>query len=138
MPFASGEDPGMRMLIVEHEPGVGEALAKRLAARNHACHFVTGVAEASDYLARHRCDLVLVEYLLGDEDASVLLRSLKKPPFRRDPTDGIAVVAMSAGSYAMPANFILNMARKLGADAVLEKPFTDEQLFAAVAAATKD
>lgn len=109
-------------------------MAQKLASRGYCCHSVSNLSAASDQLAAHNYDIVLTEYLIGDQDASALLRALNKPPFgtNRD----VKIVVMSEGTYAMPKDFILNMARKLGADAVLAKPFSEEELFAAIAKAS--
>jgi DNA-binding response OmpR family regulator len=66
----------MRVLLVEDDDGVGDALTEALAARGHA---PTRVRRGADALSRHHeADLVLLDLGLPDTDGLEVLRMLRK------------------------------------------------------------
>ncbi|MCE7003357.1 response regulator transcription factor [Kibdelosporangium philippinense] len=66
----------MRVLLVEDDDGVGDALAEALAARGH---LPTRVRRGADALTRHHeADLVLLDLGLPDTDGLEVLRMLRK------------------------------------------------------------
>ena len=73
-------------------------------------------------------DLVLTEILMPEKDGIECLLEIKRN--RRD----TKVLAMSGGKGALKCDFVLHLAARLGADAVLAKPFTHRLLAYAVRA----
>jgi CheY-like chemotaxis protein len=71
-------------------------------------------------------DIVLTEVLMPERDGIEIILEIKQ---RRPDTK---VIAMSAGSGALKSEFVLHLASRLGADAVLSKPFTAQQLLMAI------
>ncbi|RSM78581.1 DNA-binding response regulator [Kibdelosporangium aridum] len=66
----------MRVLLVEDDDGVGDALTEALAARGHV---PTRVRRGADALTRHHeADLVLLDLGLPDTDGLEVLRMLRK------------------------------------------------------------
>ncbi|MFC0110517.1 response regulator transcription factor [Kibdelosporangium aridum] len=66
----------MRVLLVEDDDGVGDALTEALAARGHV---PTRVRRGADALSRHHeADLVLLDLGLPDTDGLEVLRMLRK------------------------------------------------------------
>jgi DNA-binding response OmpR family regulator len=66
----------MRVLLVEDDDGVGDALTEALAARGHV---PTRVCRGADALSRHHdADLVLLDLGLPDTDGLEVLRMLRK------------------------------------------------------------
>nr|WP_042191909.1 response regulator transcription factor [Kibdelosporangium sp. MJ126-NF4]CEL20364.1 putative two-component system response regulator [Kibdelosporangium sp. MJ126-NF4]CTQ97589.1 putative two-component system response regulator [Kibdelosporangium sp. MJ126-NF4] len=66
----------MRVLLVEDDDGVGDALTEALAARGHV---PTRVRRGADALARHHeADLVLLDLGLPDADGLDVLRMLRR------------------------------------------------------------
>lgn len=66
----------MRVLLVEDDDGVGDALSEALAARGHV---PTRVSRGADALCRHHdADLVLLDLGLPDTDGLEVLRMLRK------------------------------------------------------------
>ena len=80
---------------------------------------------------RESFDLVLTDILMPDRDGIELMGDMRKT--RPD----LPIVAMSGGGRA-PAAYYLKLARLLGAKAILEKPFSKEQLLMTVAFALPD
>ncbi len=70
--------------------------------------------------------LVVTDIFMPEQDGIELLRHVK----RSHP--GVRVVAISGGSPMLPRMDFLQAATKLGADAVLYKPFSPAELLAAV------
>ncbi|ONI84219.1 DNA-binding response regulator [Actinosynnema sp. ALI-1.44] len=66
----------MRVLLVEDDKGVGEALIEALAARGHV---PTRVSRGADALTRHHdADLILLDLGLPDTDGLEVLRMIRK------------------------------------------------------------
>jgi DNA-binding response OmpR family regulator len=66
----------VRVLLVEDDKGVAEALVESLEARGHT---VTGVGRGSDALTRHRdADMMLLDLGLPDMDGLEVLRKVRQ------------------------------------------------------------
>ena len=92
------------------------------------------VASAADGIAGAQClaqkafDLVLTDMLMPERDGLEFITDIrKKHPRTR-------IIAMSGGGH-IPSEKYLKMAHGLGAHRMLGKPFTQEELLAAVATA---
>jgi len=106
------------LLLVEDEPLLRWALAKRLRNAGHTVHEAPTVAVAEDHLRRHRPDLVLLDIHLPDGNGLDLLVSHK---------DAIAestVIVMTAEGTIDDAV----RAMKLGAWEFLTKPVDQDEL----------
>ena len=71
-------------------------------------------------------EIVITELLMPDKDGIECLIEI-----RRD-APNTRILAMSAGAVRIKSEFILSLAVNLGADGVLKKPFTPEQLAHAI------
>ena len=80
------------------------------------------------YFAKHAPAVVLIEILMPEKDGIECLLEIK----RANPD--AKVIAMSGGGV-LERDYILEVAKKLGADAVLAKPFTQQELGAVIEAA---
>src|SRR5581483_6000106 len=67
-------------------------------------------------------DIVLTELVMPERDGIELLREIKRG------TPQTKVIAMSGGGNCLPAEFVLHLARKLGADATVSKPIDATRL----------
>ncbi|MBK8160441.1 MAG: response regulator [Rhodospirillaceae bacterium] len=77
-------------------------------------------------------ELVVTDVFMPDCDGIEVLRETK----RRNPVTRVVVI--SGGSPLIPRMDFLEVASKLGADAVLAKPFTPAELLSAVTASNWD
>lgn len=113
-------------LVVDDDPAVRGFVAAVLRRAGYE------VAEATDGLEGVRmCKVLQPEIVVSDvympgQDGIHLLREIKKQ--RPD----VRVVLVSGGSSLMPDIDSLDYARKFGADATLNKPFTPYELMQAV------
>jgi CheY-like chemotaxis protein len=97
-------------------------------------HLVTCVSsggEATKLLKRQHFDLVITDVLMPDGDGLDVIRELRRTPDTR-------VLAISGGGRHMQAIDCLNVAKGMGAHAVLFKPFSRQQLLRAVETACPD
>ncbi|WP_158885646.1 response regulator transcription factor [Amycolatopsis anabasis] len=107
----------VRVLLVEDDDGVADALSESLHARGHP---VTRVARGSDALTRHRdADLVLLDLGLPDLDGLDVLRKIRQ-------VSEVAVVVLTARDDERSVVRGL----RLGADDYLAKPVRLAELLA--------
>ena len=111
--------------LVEDERNVRELYLDVLGAKGFHVVPLESVAAAEAYLARHAPDLVLLDVKLGDGDGLVLLDKLRKQGLR---TPVIVMTAFGTVDRAVQA-------LRAGATDFLVKPFANERLLSAVAAA---
>jgi CheY-like chemotaxis protein len=107
--------PGI--LIVEDDKDLREMLKTSLGKRKYTILEAADGKEAILHFKPAITDLVITDLIMPDEDGLKVIMKLKelKP--------GIKIIAISGGGKAGPGNY-LNVARALGADEVLPKPFS--------------
>lgn len=112
-----------RILLVDDDPMIRTTLPLALGEQGHeeAVAAVDG-RQALRLLRQGRIDLVLTDVLMPDVDGLEVVRAV------REEFPGTPVVAMSGGSSRLPGGDALRLASCLGAQAVLAKPFTEQQL----------
>jgi DNA-binding response OmpR family regulator len=94
----------------------------------HFGHLVTEARdgrEGLDYFYRSGADLVITDIVMPEKEGFEVLMELRKvrPP--------VKLIAMSGGGRQSPAD-VLNIAKHLGAARVLSKPFSNDELVAAI------
>jgi DNA-binding NtrC family response regulator len=110
------------ILIVDDSPDTLDILQQNLSSRGHKVVGVSGAAEALELLARESFDLVLTDMKMPGMNGIDLTRAV------RDRYPDIEVMMITG--YATVESAV--EALKTGAEEYLTKPFTDEELFAAV------
>lgn len=112
----------LSVLIADDEDSISALVQICVTAEGHQAICVTGAREAKEAMARQKFDLVITDVLMPDGDGLDLITQLRKvQPAAR-------VLAISGGGRFMEGNDCLKMARGLGANAVVMKPFNREQL----------
>ena len=111
--------------LVEDERNVRELYLDVLGAKGFHVVPLDSVAAAEAWLARHAPDVLLLDVKLGDGDGLVLLDKLRKQGLR---TPVIVMTAFGTVDRAVQA-------LRAGATDFLVKPFANERLLSAVAAA---
>jgi DNA-binding response OmpR family regulator len=119
------QPPAVRTCVVaEDDPGVREFIT-RVLSREHFTVFSAGNGrEAADFIAAHRCDLLVTDLAMPERDGIETIAAVR----RQYPH--LKILAISG---AFDAN-MLRVAKTLGADASLAKPFSSDELVAAVRA----
>ena len=114
------------ILVVDDQKGLRDILRKVLAEAGH------DVAEAEDgvaALALFRAgafDLVITDIIMPEKEGIEIITTM------RQERPSLRILAMSGGGRAHVMDF-LAIAKKAGADAILEKPFRKAELLDRVA-----
>jgi DNA-binding NtrC family response regulator len=118
------------VLVVDDEPGVRKAVREVLTRADHEVRDVADGSEALRLLETLSFDLVITDVYMAAVDGVELLARMQQRGIQ------VPVVAMSGGGYRSRED-VLKMAASIGAVATLDKPFSVEQLMAAVQLALK-
>ena len=117
----------MRLLLVEDDRMIGEALCRALADAGHAADWVTDGEQAIHALAGADYDAMLLDLGLGRVDGTTVLRAVRE---RDLALPVIVVTARDAVESRVDA-------LDLGADDYLVKPFDVKELLARLRAVTR-
>ncbi|VVD86418.1 hypothetical protein PCE31106_01383 [Pandoraea cepalis] len=117
----------MRVLLIEDEPWLGEAVRDQIEKDGHPTDFVTTLAEARRHIAVANYDLVLLDLLLPDGRGLDFLRQLR--------TSGSTVPVIILTALDQVSNRIAGL--NAGADDYLVKPFDLSELSARVSAVSR-
>ncbi|MEO5348063.1 MAG: response regulator [Magnetococcus sp. YQC-3] len=114
------------ILIVDDDVEFRALLRAYLESDGHEVYEAVDGKEAALLYRVHLPDMVITDIFMPEQDGLELIMELKV----RFPV--VKVIAMSGGSRGLAARPSLRMTRLLGAVQQLEKPFTKEQVLAAV------
>ena len=107
--------PGI--LVVEDDPDLREMLKDTLIRRRFTVLEAEDGKQAILHFKQGVTDLVITDLIMPDEDGLKVIMKL------RELKPGLKIIAISGGGKAGPGSY-LNLAKALGADAVLSKPFS--------------
>jgi DNA-binding NtrC family response regulator len=116
----------LTILVADDEENIRHFLRQLLAAAGHTVMDVGSAREASEHLQRQAFDLVITDVLMPDGDGIDLITDVKK----RQPQ--ARIVAMSGGGRYLEGSDYLKLATGLGAHVAIMKPFTWEEMQAAM------
>jgi DNA-binding response OmpR family regulator len=114
----------MRLLLVEDEPDMAEALGAALSRHAIAVDYAPTLSMAREALANDVHDIVLIDRQMPDGDGVSLIAGLRRS------SRPIATIVISA--LGAPSDRIEGL--NLGADDYLPKPFEVEELLARIVA----
>jgi CheY-like chemotaxis protein len=114
---------GQQILVVDDEPTVCRAIQMMLKYDGHHVQTAASGATALALFEQNQFDIVITDYLMPDMKGDQLVALIKE----RRPGQLIIMAT------AFAENFIINGRPARGVDWVLQKPFSLEQLRAAVA-----
>jgi DNA-binding response OmpR family regulator len=120
----------MRLLVVEDETDLAEALAKGLRRDGYAVDVALDGASALERLGLNAYDLVCLDLNLPDMDGLELCRRLRTDPMLRPPEDEPAPRVLMLTARGSLADRVAGLDE--GADDYLAKPFAFEELLARV------
>jgi CheY-like chemotaxis protein len=118
-----------RILVIEDDPDIRN-LCKRILEQ--AGHHVTEAPDGSvgtKLYRDQRHDLIITDIIMPEKEGIETIMEL-----RRDFPE-VRIVAISGGGQATPSFTCLQVAKRLGAANTLAKPFSKQELLAAVAEA---
>ncbi|WP_448205919.1 response regulator [Azospirillum sp. sgz302134] len=116
-----------KVLVVEDSAAVRLAVTEVIARAGHTVVEAENGRVAIDLLEHERFDLIVTDVLMPEADGVEVIKAVRV----RSP--GTRVVAMSGGAPNLPAGYALKMAEMFAADAVLYKPFLNQELERTVA-----
>jgi DNA-binding response OmpR family regulator len=114
--------PKKRVLVIEDEPVIGEAIRDSLELAGYMADVFTDADLALSRFAEGHHGLVVTDILMPKREGFELLREFKKL------SPDVGVVAISGGGRFIPGGSLLELAERLGADATLAKPFRLSEL----------
>jgi CheY-like chemotaxis protein len=121
---ARDEDMAIRILVVGRNTETRSATSQSLSRLGYAVNAVSAVyAMAAIHLDPP--DIILTEVVMADKCGIELIKEI------RVANKDIRIIA-TAATGALDRDYVLEMARKLGADRVLAEPFHMDQLLAAI------
>jgi len=117
----------MSVLVVDDEEDICLLLDQWLKPLGHTVAMAANATEAGKLVKRVIFDLVVTDVLMPDGDGLKLIEELKKTQ------PGARILAISGGGRYMDSNDCVKIARGLGADLAIIKPFGREKFLQAVA-----
>lgn len=114
------------ILVVDDDDAFRESIVQLLALSNHTVASAADGQLALRYLSKNAADLVLLDMMMPvKEGYETLLEIRTRMPH-------LPVIAMTGGMPALAPDVLLRGAQHFGAQVILEKPFSHDQLTAAV------
>jgi CheY-like chemotaxis protein len=114
------------ILVADDEDSIRSLVQQLLSSEGHAVVAVGNAREACDAMTRQQFDLVVTDVLMPDGDGIELITQVKQAQ------PNARILAMSGGGRYVEGSDYLKLASGLGAHAAITKPFTWEQLKAAI------
>jgi len=119
------------ILVVDDNPQLRGAVEKMLQRAGHTIRLAGDGRAALRLVDTGTPDLVLTDMYMPDADGIETIMGLKRT------CPDVRIVAMSGGGY-QAQDSILDVAQRIGAHAILTKPFSHTELTDAVEAALRD
>jgi CheY-like chemotaxis protein len=119
----------LSVLIVDDEPAFCFAMAEILNLSGHQVEQANTVAQALEILERFTPDLILTDIMMPEADGLTFIRRLRS----QSTWAGIPTIAVSAKAMIQDRD----AAREAGADGYLSKPFSAQELKAAISEFTR-
>lgn len=113
--------------MVDDESELRDVIVRVLTEAGHTVASAEDGRQATKLVAAQPFDLVLTDVIMPERDGMQVITDLR----RKHPA--VRVIAMSGGGH-LPRDQYLKIAKGLGAHAVLEKPFSVQELLEVVAA----
>lgn len=114
-----------RVLLVDDDETIAELVEVGLVAHGYEVVKAGNGVEALAAYARQRPDLVITDLVMPEKEGWTLIGELR----RRDPQ--LRILAMTGGGLDTPRTY-LKLAEQVGATGTLRKPFTLDELLAAI------
>jgi two-component system OmpR family response regulator len=114
------------ILLIEDMKGVRDSLEMILSSAGHSVKIAKDGKEGLGMASAGGVDLIITDIIMPEMDGAELIFVL------RDKGVTAPIMAISGGSMNIPADNALNLASS-AADKILAKPFSRDELLAAVA-----
>ena len=114
------------ILVVDDLDSVRLSLQKILGKHAHEVATAADGEQALDLMDGNTFDLVITDVAMPKLDGIGLIKSLRQTATKQK------ILAISGGSPQLPADPALSLSQAFGANAILYKPFTTQELIDAV------
>lgn len=114
-----------RILLIDDDDTSRQAVQRMLERAGHTVDSTGNGREAIDRYQAGEVDLLITDLIMPEMDGLEIIQEVR----RKDP--GARILAISGGGRVQAEEY-LSVARKFGAVEVLPKPFTSQDLKAAV------
>ena len=118
-----------KILFVDDEPLIRTEAAELLASDGHEVIHAGNGFDALDALREHKIDLMILDVMMPELDG---LETIKEVRAEAAPINQTKILAISNGGQWLDPGLMLRSSAKLGADEVLQKPFSFEELQARI------
>lgn len=120
---------GAAVLVVDDEPGLRRLASRAIAAAGGEAFEAPDGRQAIFVLEQTGIDVAVIDVFMPEKEGlETILEAKQRWP-------GLKVIAMSGGGLVGPTD-VLHLARLVGADVVMTKPFRLSQLIAEIARLT--
>jgi DNA-binding response OmpR family regulator len=109
------------ILVIDDEQAITSALRQILERTGHQVSVAANGKVGMDLYAAYPVDLIITDILMPEKDGVEIVMQLRK----RSST--VKILAMSGGGRHGLTD-LLHVAKKLGADGIIYKPFTTQQI----------
>jgi CheY-like chemotaxis protein len=127
MMYIRGRNGTMRVMVIDDDEVVARVAVEFLLTSGMEAEAATNSRKALQVLDGGGIDVVLCDILMPEKDGFEVIREIKAK-FPRIP-----VIAMTGGSQRLDPSSLLKIAAAFGAIEVLLKPFSMDELLAAIA-----
>ncbi|HTK84138.1 MAG TPA: response regulator [Patescibacteria group bacterium] len=115
----------MKILIIDDDAVFRGAMSKALKKEKYETFIALDGMEATGIIKAENPDLIITDLFMPNKEGFELIQEVRET----DPS--IKIIAISSDGLAGRSSF-LKMAKAFGANAVLQKPFTAEDLLATI------
>jgi CheY-like chemotaxis protein len=116
----------VRILVIDDDAAVRDSTAEILSAHGYSATSAPDGEQGLNLLAAEKFDVVITDVLMPGMDGIEVVRELRKV------RSEVKIIAISGGSHGTDRFVDLRAAGALGADDILEKPFDEDRLIAAI------
>ena len=114
-----------RILIIDDEPHILMMLKKMMERAGYEIDLASNGKEGIELFQKSPADLVITDIIMPEKEGLETIREMKRIHPR------LKIIAMSGGGKISAENY-LETARIFGATRIIEKPFTQGEMIAAV------
>lgn len=114
-----------RILFVDDEPLIRTEAAELLSLDGHEVFHAENGLDAMDMLHEHEIDLMILDMMMPEQDGLETIKQVRAEEF---PISQTKILAISNGGKWIDPGLFLRTSAKLGANEVLPKPFSLEEL----------
>ncbi|MDP3921045.1 MAG: response regulator [Candidatus Omnitrophota bacterium] len=113
------------IIVIDDNTDIREILGTFLTESGYEVTLAADGKQGVDRFREKAADLVITDLLMPEQEGVETIRILRKE------APNLRIIAMSGGAKLIPVDY-LDLARKLGANRVFQKPFDIQELLKAI------